>query len=57
MTEKMKEQLAELWGLMCPDCGPEDYERILADAIQIVGCHQRSQTVVGNKLAAAIETL
>jgi hypothetical protein len=57
MTEKMKEQLAELWGLLCPDCGPEDYERILADTIQAVETSRRSPTVIGNKIAEAIGTL
>lgn len=28
-----EEAMAELWGAVCPDCGPEDYEGILVEVL------------------------
>ena len=39
MTLTAQEAMQELWGRLCPDCGPEDYLYILAYVLVVMDNH------------------
>lgn len=40
---KAYEAMAEIWGIMCPDCGPTDYEYIVKEVAEMVAALRPSR--------------
>lgn len=46
-----EEAMHEAWGVLCPDCGPDDYAGILAGVKEIVRCHEAARQADSDVLA------